>query len=290
MRKQAATLSEQWSDQYVQIMQRINEVALRGGLQKYDTYCRIWEYPWIWFQVESLRGGNLSVLDIGSEKSPLPWFLATQGFKMIVSDNTGKHWQTWQRASHNLQVKVRKRILDAQAIDLPTASIDIFLSVSVIEHIPHKEQVIAEAARVLRPGGLLIMTFDICEPEMGMSFPKWNGRALSMADFDCLFRNSSWFEPRLADLPWNVDSIPSYLEWNRTTAPHHNYIAGAAVVNRNALIWSEPQSIALTRIVRSITCAYYHQLSHTSRIQLHRWLEHPPILDVAHDMWRRLRK
>lgn len=111
-----------------------------------------------------------------------------------------------------------------------------------------------------------------------------------MAEFDKLFRNFSWFEPGLADFPWNVDSIPSYLEWNRTTAPHHNYVAGAAAVNRNALIWREPQSIALTRIVRSISRAYYHQLAYTSRIQMHRWLEQSPMLDIAYDMWRKLRK
>jgi SAM-dependent methyltransferase len=113
------------------------------------------------------------------------------------------------------------------------------MSVSIIEHIRDKEQAIKEAARVLRPGGLLIMSFDICEPNMGMTFPKWNGQALTMFEFDTLFTNSPWFEAGLSELPWNTDDIPKYLSWNRTTAPHHNYVTGAVVVRRSDRIWKE---------------------------------------------------
>ena len=109
---------------------------------------------------------------------------------------------------------------------------------------------IAEAARVLKPGGLLIMTFDICEPDMGMSFPEWNGRALSMREFDELFKESLWFEPGLSELPWDKDGIQDYLSWHRTTAPWHNYVTAGAVVRRNNRIWKEPPQKSWYRVLR----------------------------------------
>jgi SAM-dependent methyltransferase len=221
-------------------MEDINQIAHKGGLVEYITYSRIWEYPWLWFQLNSLKGSGLRVLDIGSERSPFAWFLATQGFKVTVSDVTANYWRTWQRASHRLDVGVNKRILDAQDLDIPTASVDIYLSVSVIEHVTDKAEVIMEAARVLRPGGLLVMTFDICEPDMGMTFPEWNGRALTMRETDGLLRDCPWFGQEVSVLPWNTGDIPQYLSWHRTTAPWHNYVTGAVIVRRSDRIWAEP--------------------------------------------------
>lgn len=222
-----------------QFMQELNRFARDHGLQEYDTYSRIWEYPWLWFRLRELQRRNLTLLDIGSETSPFPWFLATRGFRVIVSDVTARWWDLWSAVNRQLGGVVAQRIVDSQDTDLGTASVDICLSVSVIEHVPDKRKVIAETARILRPGGLLLMTYDICEPDRGMTFPEWNGRALSMGETDALFRDSEWFEPGLAELPWNSADIPEYLAWHRTTAPHHNYVTGAARVERNGRAWSE---------------------------------------------------
>jgi heptosyltransferase-2 len=74
---------------------------------------------------------------------------------------------------------------------------------------------------------------------MGMSFPEWNGRALTMREFDELFKDSPWFDPEVSRLPWNAEDIPEYFSWHRKTAPHHNYVTGAAIVRRNDHIWPE---------------------------------------------------
>jgi SAM-dependent methyltransferase len=240
MIKRLAKLSELESQAWKHFMAELNQVAKRGGLDCYETFSRTWEYPWLWSQLEPLKGVGLEVLDIGSERSPLPWFLATQGFRVTVSDHTINSWSTWQNAKSQLRIPIRRRLLDAQQLNLPTATTDIYLSVSVIEHFHGKAQAVAEAARVLRPNGLLIMTFDVCEPELGMTFPEWNGSALTTREFDELFNNSGWFEPGLSTLPWNTEDIPAYLAWHCTTAPWHNYITGAAVVRRNHLPWKEP--------------------------------------------------
>jgi SAM-dependent methyltransferase len=238
--KQLARMSELQGPEFSKIMAQINGVARRCGLQEYDTYSRIWEYPWVWLQLKALKGRKIRVLDVGSERSPFSWFLSTQGFDVTVSDVTANYWRFWQRASQQLGVAVNKCVLDAEKLNFSTSSVDIYLSVSVIEHVRHKVKAITEAARVLKPGGLLILTFDICEPDMGMTFPEWNGRALSMREFDELFCRSPWFKTEVSQLPWNTKDILEYLFWNRTTAVHHNYVTGAAVVQRNDVIWPEP--------------------------------------------------
>ena len=248
--KRLASVRELRSEHYTRFMQHLNHLAAEAELHQYTTYSRIWEYPWLWSKLESLKGQGLKVLDLGSERSPIQWFLATQGFRVIVSDISAQHWRVWRRANKKLELSLRRLIIDAQNIDLPAASVDIYLSVSVIEHVEDKVKAMMEAARVLRPGGLLIMTFDICEPYLGMSFPEWNGRALTMGEFDELFRDSPWFDPEVSRLPWNAEDIPEYYSWHRNTAPHHNYITGAAVVRRNERVWVETASKGRLRTLK----------------------------------------
>ncbi len=248
--KRLASVEEMRSPAYSAFMKELNALARTASLQEYTTYCRLWEYPWAWQQLEPLKQRELTALDIGSEFSPLPWYLATQGFRVTVSDLTARFWWYWGAAAQCSGARVERKILDALAIDLPAASLDIYQSISVIEHLPDKRRALEEAARVLKPGGRLLMTFDICEPQMGMTFPEWNGRALSMREFDALARESEWFEPGVAEQPWNTEAIADFLAWNRTTAAHHNYVAGAAMLRRSARPWTESKQERALRRVR----------------------------------------
>lgn len=287
MEKCLACRSEVDSPRFVAFMQELNQLARSTGLQEYATFSRVWEYPWLWQRLQPFEGRQLQVLDVGSERSPFPWFLATRGFRVMVSDLHPNHWRMWGRARQILNVPGQRLLLDAQHLSVPTSSVDIYLSVSVVEHIPDKRRAIEEAARVLRPGGLFVMTFDICEPEMGMTFPAWNGQALSLRGFDELFRDLYWFEPGLAEMPWNTDAMGDYLSWHRTTAPHHNYVTGAAVVKRSTRIWKEPVWKDLVRgagsrihTTATVGGLYLHLISRIPRrlgdgirSQLRRWLK-----------------
>lgn len=227
------------TDVYRGVMGELNATARRLGLKEYDTYSRVWEYPWLWQVLEPFRDQGLRIVDIGSELSAFPWFLAEQGFDVIVSDHSPRYVAAWQRAAETCRASVARRILDAQELDLETASVDVVLSVSVIEHVPNKRRALAEAVRVARPDGALVMTFDIVEPAMGMSFPAWNGLALTMHELDALLEAQPGLDADVAHLPWNTEVIPAYLEWHRGTAPHHNYVTGAAVVPRDATVGRE---------------------------------------------------
>ena len=49
----------------------------------------------------------------------------------------------------------------AGELPIPAASMDAVYSVSVLEHMPNPVPVVAEIARIMRPGGLFVLTMDI---------------------------------------------------------------------------------------------------------------------------------
>jgi arsenite methyltransferase len=68
-------------------------------------------------------------------------------------------------AAAGLAETVTVRVGDATALDLPDASIDFVAAAQVYSYVPDIERAIAEAARVLRPGGRLAVLetdWDLC--------------------------------------------------------------------------------------------------------------------------------
>jgi len=53
-------------------------------------------------------------------------------------------------------------ISDITSIPLPDASFDACLCTEVLEHLPHPIEALRELARLLRPGGRLILTAPFC--------------------------------------------------------------------------------------------------------------------------------
>ena len=58
---------------------QLNAFAADHGLRIMTNWSKAWEYPWIWLNgLHTLTAGQLLV-DLGTELSPVPWFLATRG-------------------------------------------------------------------------------------------------------------------------------------------------------------------------------------------------------------------
>ena len=228
-----ASLLELESNAYRTFVRRLNAFATAAGLRVGQTWSKAWEYPWLWeHALGDVDWSGQRLVDLGSEISPLPWFLATLGARVTLIETDACWIGQWETLRERLEVDVDWHIVDSERLPLPDASADVVTSFSVVEHQPDKRRAVDELARVLRPGGLLAISFDICEPTLGMTFPAWNGRALTTREFEEIFwRHPAFFDGQ--ELAWNLDDIPEFWRWHRETEPHHNYVTGAAVLTRS---------------------------------------------------------
>jgi SAM-dependent methyltransferase len=58
---------------------------------------------------------------------------------------------------------IRYAVEDALALSFPDAAFDLLISVDVLEHVGRPERMVEEIGRVLRPGGLALITFPSLE-------------------------------------------------------------------------------------------------------------------------------
>ena len=229
-----ADLEELNSPRFRSFMGMVNAFAGSLGLRTFETWSKIWEYPWLWHAaLGRIDWAGKHVVDLGSEISPMPWLLATLGAKVTLIEADPQWVAKWETLRSKLPVDVSWHVVKSEAIPVDAGSADVVTSFSVIEHQPDKPAAVAEVARVLKAGGVFAVSFDICEPDLGMTFPDWNGRALTLREFE----DHLWLHPAFGNSTrpaWNSAAIPSFLQWHRTTAPHHNYVSAAAVLRKSA--------------------------------------------------------
>jgi SAM-dependent methyltransferase len=153
-----------YSSQFLPVMNGSFEYSnLREGPSQQLT-ChpyRLWEYSSLFKGWAAEPGAP--VLDVGGAASPLPYFLAEQGYDVTTTD------------LQELLVDIANDVAKARRIPLRAVANDIASDtrslggpfalvtfVSVIEHIAVSQQaaILRAIYNVLRPGGLLYMTFD----------------------------------------------------------------------------------------------------------------------------------
>lgn len=199
-------------------------------------WSRRWEYPYVFEQLERFaaeREGDegLRILDAGSGLTFFPHFVAR---KLPVAaircvDRDAAIARDAARLGPPASPKVSYATGDLSRLDAPDAAYDCAYCISVLEHCGSYEEIVAELARVLRPGGRLILTIDV----------SLDGRAeIPREEAERLVRLlAAQFEP-LAPYP----SLVGHVEAERVVTTGH-----AGRLDPSLLPWSRPSAGALLR-------------------------------------------
>jgi ubiquinone/menaquinone biosynthesis C-methylase UbiE len=125
--------------------------------RNYDQQIAFWERrlfadgrQWVCAQAT----GEVLEVAIGTGRN-LPYY--PKGIRLTGIDFSPTMLELAHRQAQQLDVKVDLRLGDAQALDLPDASFDTVVCTLSLCAIPDERRAVAEMARVLRPGGRLLL-------------------------------------------------------------------------------------------------------------------------------------
>lgn len=133
------------------------------------TCIRLWEYPFVYHKLETQGWGSKPnarrvLADLGSGATFFPFAVASLGHEVIAIDADPEAQRSLAGPTAALDVgsgAVRFLLNDITRLDLEDESLDGAYCISVLEHVENPETVIAEVTRVLKPGGVFILTFDV---------------------------------------------------------------------------------------------------------------------------------
>lgn len=132
------------------------------------TWSRVWEYPYVYYHLKSWKNKKknklLRVVDVGSGVTFFPFSVARLGYHVTCIDCDFICKRDLERAIQLVQTNpgiVDFKLTDGVTLPLKDGEADAVYCISVLEHIQCFEKTIKEIARILRPGGLLLLTIDI---------------------------------------------------------------------------------------------------------------------------------
>ena len=228
------SVNELRSVAYRSFMAHLNALAEDNKLILYhDNWSKVWEYPWVWFNsLCDLDLQDKKILDIGSGKSPMPWLFALLGAEVMMVETGRENISLWSRIQQRHQLKIGWRIVSNEELPFADNTFDAVTSFSVIEHQPDKASAVAQAARVLKPGGVFAVSFDVCQQEWGMRYPDRMGKALSVKDFEEFVWKHPAFDNGDQKLDWKIEQCADFLQWHWSGDSDSNYVVGAAILKK----------------------------------------------------------
>ena len=115
--------------------------------------------PWIARELQERLGDTPSFLDVGCGAGLLTNYLSKLGVTTCGIDLSESSLQVARLSDETARVDYR--VANAYALPYETASFNAVSALDILEHVEQPQQLIAEASRVLKPGGLFFFhTFN----------------------------------------------------------------------------------------------------------------------------------
>jgi len=150
------------------------------------TWSRIWEYPYCYYHLKIWRGGLGDprypvVADVGSGVTFFPFCIAQMGCHVICTDIDPVCSVDLHRATEHVTQapgEVEFRLAEEFQIPLASGEADAAYCISLFEHVSNYEIIIREIARILKPGGLFVVTMDLAlEGSIGLDMKEYKAIA-----------------------------------------------------------------------------------------------------------------
>lgn len=168
------TMFQQLERDQIEFLVHQNEFRSEEYKKKWPSdalhwWSRIWEYPYVmhnikqWYKKNSKKK-KLKVVDLGSGVTFFPFSIARLGLDVCCVDNDKVCEKDLIKAIETISVgsgSVSCKFVSGLHLPFRNNEVDAIYCISVLEHIPDFEKTISEMNRILKPGGLCIITIDI---------------------------------------------------------------------------------------------------------------------------------
>lgn len=131
-------------------------------------WSRCWEYPYVLYHIRKWRKNNLNyqptVVDLGCGVTFMPFCIARENCVVVGVDIDPVAEKDLAKAVKTISAlpgSVSFRLSNSESLPFKDNEIDALYCVSVLEHIPDPTITVREIARVLKKGGLFVLTIDI---------------------------------------------------------------------------------------------------------------------------------
>ncbi|MHB9110963.1 MAG: class I SAM-dependent methyltransferase [Armatimonadota bacterium] len=173
--REMEAFSDAWLTRHADVL---TDYARLWSPDPFHAWSRRWEYPWVmqqmrsWYrrQVDSRLlcevSNRLRLLDAGSGVTFYPWYLRQAWHADVTCVDRDMHWLNTLLKIETRYIGEADRYVTAQHGDVSRLpfeddTFDAAVCISVLEHTSNPLAGIAELQRVVRPGGLLVCTWDI---------------------------------------------------------------------------------------------------------------------------------
>lgn len=146
----------------------VNDLPRHGSIEK------CWDLRLLYDMVAPLGRGS-RIIDLGCSGAHTLGFLQAMGFADLVGvdlnvgarDRLAQGWRMWRERRWRRPFRILRR--DLTQTGLGGGTFDAATCISVIEHGVDFEAFLRESSRLLKPGGLLLVSADYWEEKMDVS-------------------------------------------------------------------------------------------------------------------------